>query len=233
MIGEETHVDAERVEMTEGAECTEVQSAKLCHPLNEPPHLTMGAVEAVACDPEQFGFLPIIGFRCRTCAVIRPAAGFLNGEALCLRCRRLKTLRLRERWQARARTQDQKAWVRGQGRSRCGRCYARGHNASSCDRVLNGGVKTPAAANGFVYFIEARGTGCIKIGWATRVHRRLSALQTASPVPLVLLGWLSGSVGAERRLHQQFSTARVRPNNEWFKATPELISFIEATKVSR
>lgn len=46
-------VEAERVEMTEGAECTREQSAKLCHALNGRDHLIASAAEVCLRGAEQ------------------------------------------------------------------------------------------------------------------------------------------------------------------------------------
>lgn len=46
-------VEAERVEMTEGAECTREQSAKLCHALNGRDHLIARTAEVCSSGAEQ------------------------------------------------------------------------------------------------------------------------------------------------------------------------------------
>jgi hypothetical protein len=68
--------------------------------------------------------------------------------------------------------------------------------------------------DGFVYFIEAIGVGVIKIGYSGNVAERLSNLDIASPVPLVLMCAAPGSVRDERALHAFFHEHRIR--GEWF-----------------
>ncbi len=77
---------------------------------------------------------------------------------------------------------------------------------------------------GLVYFIEAVGSGRVKIGWtlARSVEGRRYSLQTSSPFPLRVLGWMRGSLKTEQRLHAQFDANRVMPNAEWFFLTDEL-----------
>jgi hypothetical protein len=74
-----------------------------------------------------------------------------------------------------------------------------------------------------VYFVRA--VDKVKIGFTRDVERRISELQTASPVDLELLGTLPGSALTERRLHKRFSAHRV--NREWFRYEPPIIGFIE------
>lgn len=79
-----------------------------------------------------------------------------------------------------------------------------------------------------VYFI---GSGDhIKIGVTTRpVEYRLSALATAHFQPMTLLATIENAPETlERELHKRFASCRAR--REWFKATPELLAFIETLK---
>ncbi len=71
-----------------------------------------------------------------------------------------------------------------------------------------------------VYFIRAGNEGAIKIGRATDPRKRLAALQTASPAPLLLLAVIEN--GDERAFHTQFAAHRL--NGEWFHPAPELLA---------
>lgn len=51
-----------------------------------------------------------------------------------------------------------------------------------------------------IYFIEAVGTGLIKIGYALNVDTRLRTLATSSAVPLQLLGTIEGGPTKEAEL---------------------------------
>jgi hypothetical protein len=75
-----------------------------------------------------------------------------------------------------------------------------------------------------IYFVQFGADGPIKIGRARNVAARLVSLQTASPVELVLLGVVPGSVEKERVLHSLFRPLRVR--GEWFRPEAELLEFI-------
>ena len=68
---------------------------------------------------------------------------------------------------------------------------------------------------GVVYVIAAPEVWRVKIGYTTESPQtRLLQLQTASPVPLVLVGSFPGSVRLERDLHAWF--ADKRRCGEWF-----------------
>jgi hypothetical protein len=77
-----------------------------------------------------------------------------------------------------------------------------------------------------VYFVRAGPDGPVKIGLARDVARRLKTLQTASPVPLLLLGVVPGDAKVERQLHRRFAGSRLR--GEWFTPSPELLAHIDA-----
>jgi hypothetical protein len=80
---------------------------------------------------------------------------------------------------------------------------------------------------GFVYIIEAVGTGRVKIGRATDVFKRIESLQTSSPFPLKLrAAWSNGDPQLEQKLHARFAKERVQ--GEWFEIPPELAAMIEA-----
>ena len=64
-----------------------------------------------------------------------------------------------------------------------------------------------------VYFVWAMWTANFKIG--TSIHPgRIRDLQTASPVPLKLLGLMDGGLKEERQLHAEYSPYRI--HGEWF-----------------
>lgn len=84
---------------------------------------------------------------------------------------------------------------------------------------------------GWVYFIREGAAGPIKIGTALDPYARLRAMQTGNSSDLVLLGATEGDAELERRLHDRFSTARIR--GEWFTATAELLAFIEGATLSK
>lgn len=78
----------------------------------------------------------------------------------------------------------------------------------------------------WVYFIQCGpyDDDPIKIGVADDVPARLAQLQTASPWPLRLLGFIRGDFDEEGALHDRFRHLHVR--GEWFEGAPELLAFI-------
>ena len=73
---------------------------------------------------------------------------------------------------------------------------------------------------GWVYFIQARTGGPVKIGFAVDLSRRLSELQVGSPVLLRLLGSFAGTRADEAALHEKLAT--FRSHGEWFVPGPDL-----------
>jgi hypothetical protein len=74
-----------------------------------------------------------------------------------------------------------------------------------------------------VYFI--RGGDAIKIGYTQDVVARLSALQTASSIPLELLASIDGDKAEEVRQHRRWRHLRIR--GEWFEAGEDLLGYID------
>jgi|GEM_PF-3711734 len=73
---------------------------------------------------------------------------------------------------------------------------------------------------GDVYFVRCHDRPIVKIGWASNVQRRLSALQAANPDLLVLLGTVEGTMQDELAWHREFAHLAIR--NEWFTLADEL-----------
>lgn len=93
--------------------------------------------------------------------------------------------------------------------------------------VLNKGE--PRSRIAFVYFIINHELNSIKIGRAKNVEKRLKSLQTSSPVPLeivkiIQVEGIEEARNMENSLHRRFS--HLRMSGEWFKATPELINYL-------
>lgn len=66
-----------------------------------------------------------------------------------------------------------------------------------------------------LYFIQARGTGLIKIGRSKTPSRRLKTLQTGNASELRLVATLEGLGWRERDLHEELKEWRV--SGEWFE----------------
>jgi hypothetical protein len=96
--------------------------------------------------------------------------------------------------------------------------------AERVGRVVFGGGGTMKE---FVYFITSEG-GPIKIGRATDVQKRLSALQTSNPETLFVVGVIHSELHSESSVHRRFEHLRLR--GEWFRRSSELITFIEENR---
>lgn len=77
-----------------------------------------------------------------------------------------------------------------------------------------------------IYFIRCG--DYIKIGTADNPWSRLGTLQTANPSPLKMLAIRPGGGEYEAGLHEAFGEDNV--NGEWFRATAELLAFIDETR---
>lgn len=76
-----------------------------------------------------------------------------------------------------------------------------------------------------IYFIQDDTLGHIKIGFTEQeIGDRMSALQTGSPVGLVLLLTMPGDQDVEDALHQRFDSLHLR--GEWFFPGPALIGYL-------
>lgn len=69
-----------------------------------------------------------------------------------------------------------------------------------------------------VYFLEAIGTGLVKIGKTDQFDARVRTLQLISPVPLRLLKVIEGYTDQEKFFHSLW--AEHRSHGEWFRLAP-------------
>lgn len=78
-----------------------------------------------------------------------------------------------------------------------------------------------------IYFLRRiESDGAIKIGFTSSFKFREYALSREHG-KLELLGMLEGGRKEEQALHRQFTSARITPRGEWFRATEELLTFIK------
>lgn len=77
----------------------------------------------------------------------------------------------------------------------------------------------------WVYAIGSPGSHTIKIGRSNAPQRRLSQIQTMSPVPLQLLWTRGGNHETETYLHRRF--AKFRSHGEWFAFTDDPIATLD------
>ena len=82
----------------------------------------------------------------------------------------------------------------------------------------------------YVYFIQAKKGGAIKIGHSKNPEQRLSQLQGANPDTLRLLAIIEDdSCNLESELHDHFAKDNI--SGEWFKPSIELLQYILNLKV--
>jgi hypothetical protein len=78
-----------------------------------------------------------------------------------------------------------------------------------------------------IYFIQDSGNTFIKIGYTASVaESRQKAGETWCPYGLVVLTTMPGDKRREAELHARFAEARINPEHEWFRPTPDLLRFI-------
>jgi hypothetical protein len=76
-----------------------------------------------------------------------------------------------------------------------------------------------------IYFLQSLDSLDIKIGYTGEsAEVRLAQLQTGNPAGLRLLAEIPGERADEYELHLRFAACRVR--GEWFRPTPELLSYL-------
>lgn len=72
----------------------------------------------------------------------------------------------------------------------------------------------------WVYYIAASGTKRYKIGVTTNIERRMSDLQSHSPIDLFLVWRVPGGFELERAFHRKYKKYRIR--HEWFEFPDEV-----------
>lgn len=78
----------------------------------------------------------------------------------------------------------------------------------------------------WIYFIQGKDGGPVKIGVANDPKKRLADLQRTSPVDLVIIGARPGDTFVERELHERFADFRL--HGEWFEASPVILAEVTA-----
>jgi len=77
-----------------------------------------------------------------------------------------------------------------------------------------------------IYFI-AQNNNMIKIGYSKDIKKRIKSLKTASPYPLLLLGYIEGNMDDEKYYHEKFK--KFHMEREWFSVSEEsreILNFI-------
>ena len=79
-----------------------------------------------------------------------------------------------------------------------------------------------------IYFIEAEGTGFVKIGKSDNVKSRIEKLQAGCPFSLRCIFAFEGLPSEEEKLHNKFKKDHYR--GEWFYLSKDILDFIEKKK---
>lgn len=89
-------------------------------------------------------------------------------------------------------------------------------------------VPPPAAPayveDGLIYFLNAKESQRVKIGFAVNLERRVKELQTGCPEKLTVLRTIPGTRADERNLHKRFAAYRL--TGEWFRNAAPLMNYI-------
>jgi len=95
-------------------------------------------------------------------------------------------------------------------------------------KVLKGILlnKQQSQYSGYVYFIQSKNGGPIKIGYSNNPQKRLATFQTSQADRLVILGLIPGDIPYERQLHSKFAKYRIRGDGEWFQPSKYIVNFI-------
>ena len=78
---------------------------------------------------------------------------------------------------------------------------------------------------GYVYFIQGKSGGKIKIGYSENVDYRIKELQVGYPDKLVLLGKINGSYEIESKIHDELKDYQT--HGEWFSPRKPVIETIK------
>lgn len=84
-----------------------------------------------------------------------------------------------------------------------------------------------ASQRSTVYFVEAVGTGLVKIGVSKTPARRIADLSRMSGAPLIVIATVAGDQKTENRIHRCF--AAERRHGEWFALSVRLRRFIKSS----
>lgn len=79
---------------------------------------------------------------------------------------------------------------------------------------------------GEIYFIGNLKYGFVKVGFSTNVERRIGAIQTGCPFPIVILARMRGTVKDEKDLHRKMKLHK--SNGEWFRIEGLVKGYIDS-----
>lgn len=82
----------------------------------------------------------------------------------------------------------------------------------------------PVGKQFYIYFMECRASGHIKIGITKNLKDRYQRFNTMLPMGVSMLRYGKGTPKRERRFHKWFAADRL--NGEWFKRTDRLAALM-------
>jgi len=81
---------------------------------------------------------------------------------------------------------------------------------------------------GYIYFVQGKSGGAIKIGYTEYPESQIQVLQTGYPDVLTVLLLMEGTRKDKDTMLEKFSALRL--NGEWFKPEAELIDWIKSNQ---
>jgi hypothetical protein len=134
------------------------------------------------------------------------------------------------RYTADGKLKEAASWVIRDGNIKRGTGFKEGEKALAEIALRDYLAGKPAVKTYYIYFLTARHEGFpIKIGITETRVDRFTSLQTALPYEVEVLAMIPVTDPIfERRLHRQFSHARLK--GEWFIRTPDLMAAIESIR---
>jgi hypothetical protein len=95
------------------------------------------------------------------------------------------------------------------------------------DEAFAGLRANGSTVQGCIYYVRHVGQPEVKIGYASKLKPRLSALSTAMASGIELLCSHPGTMADESELHARFAHLRTDPNREWFRPGEDLLAHIQ------
>lgn len=83
----------------------------------------------------------------------------------------------------------------------------------------------------YVYFIQNKLGGPIKIGMTQNLYKRLRALRSEHGQDLIMLAWCDGGPATERNVHTALAAYRL--HGEWFEPNEKLDALIAHANLHR
>ena len=76
-----------------------------------------------------------------------------------------------------------------------------------------------------IYFIQVRGDGPVKIGYALNPEKRFQEVQTCNHDKLTLLHVVPGAYSLETKIHNHLKKYNI--HGEWFRSDPKVMEYIQ------